>query len=135
MEDHVKARRFVVQLHAARTLHYDFRLERQGVLKSWAVPKGLAEEAGVNRLAIEVEDHALAFGDFEGQIPQGQYGAGQISIYDKGEYDSLFWSENLIEVYLHGQRYLGRFRIKRFPRRGAKYWLIDRVGNQRLRQE
>lgn len=79
--------RFVIQEHSARTLHFDFRLERDGVFKSWAIPKGLPERQGVRRLAIRVADHTLAFGDFEGTIPEGEYGAGNVEIWDRGTYE------------------------------------------------
>ena len=116
--------RFVVQKHAARTLHYDFRLERDGVFKSWAIPKGVPERSGQRRLAVQVEDHTLEFGTFEGQIPEGEYGAGQIEIWDQGTYDIVDWKEDNVLFSLHGQRYQGRFRIIRFPRGGARAWLL-----------
>ncbi len=118
--------RFVVQKHAARTLHYDLRLERDGVFKSWAVPKGIPERAGDKRLAIQVEDHALEFGDFEGTIPEGEYGAGEIEIWDHGVYEIDDWREGDIQFTLHGQRYRGRYRLVRFARGGPRAWLLIR---------
>jgi bifunctional non-homologous end joining protein LigD len=87
---------FTSEKHHARTLHYDLRLEKDGVFQSWAVPKGVPEEVDVKRLAIQVDDHALEFGDFEGEIPAGEYGAGHVEIWDRGTYESASWSDDVV---------------------------------------
>jgi bifunctional non-homologous end joining protein LigD len=118
---------FVVQKHEARQLHFDFRLEKEGVLKSWAVPKGVPEKQGEKRLAIQVEDHALEFGKFEGTIPEGQYGAGTVEIWDRGTYETEQWTDDVIVFVLHGQRLRGRYNLVRFPRGGTNAWLMVRA--------
>jgi len=115
---------FVVQEHHARRLHYDFRLERLGVLKSWAVPKGLPEEPGDKRLAVETEDHPLEYRGFEGTIPPGQYGAGTVTIWDKGSYELLVWNDKKIEFILSGERLKGRYALVRFNKAGPKQWIL-----------
>ena len=102
------APRFVVQRHAARSLHYDFRLERDGVLASWAVPKGIPLEPGQRVLAVHVEDHPLDYAAFEGEIPAGQYGAGTVEIWDRGTYELLEQKrDGGLTVHLHGKRLEG----------------------------
>ncbi len=102
-------RRFVVQEHQARTLHYDFRLERGGVLVSWAVPKGPPEATGQRRLAVRTEDHPVEYIDFEGEIPEGEYGAGTVEVWDRGHYQERLWTEEEIKITLHGQRLEGNY--------------------------
>ena len=118
--------RFVVQKHRARTLHYDFRLEKDGVFKSWAVPKGIPETVGTRRLAVQVPDHPLEYGSFEGTIPEGQYGAGTVEIWDGGTYDLLEWSDDAISFILHGRRLQGTYSLVRFHRKGPRDWLVFR---------
>jgi len=103
---------FVVQRHDARRLHYDFRLERDGVLASWAVPKGIPLEPGVRALAVHVEDHPLDYGSFEGEIPTGQYGAGTVEIWDRGTYDLVEEKrDGGLTVRLHGERLDGTWTL------------------------
>ncbi len=110
--DHKGAPTFVVQRHDARRLHYDFRLERDGVLASWAVPKGVPLEPGVRALAVHVEDHPLDYGGFEGEIPKGQYGAGSVEIWDSGTYELLEEKrDGGLTVRLHGKRLEGTWTL------------------------
>jgi DNA ligase D-like protein (predicted 3'-phosphoesterase) len=114
--------RFVIQKHYATHLHYDFRLEMDGVLKSWAVPKDPPTESGVKRLAVQVEDHKVSYVDFEGTIPEGMYGAGKVEIWDKGTYTLKHRSKDKIEFTLHGKKLVGDYVLIRF--RGVKNWLF-----------
>jgi DNA ligase D-like protein (predicted ligase)/DNA ligase D-like protein (predicted 3'-phosphoesterase) len=118
---------FVVQEHHSHKLHYDLRLERDGVLKSWAVPKGIPEAAGEKHLAVAVEDHPLEYGSFEGEIPKGEYGAGTVTIWDSGTYDTKHWDEKKIEVILHGGRLDGMYVLVKFGRASKNDWLLFRV--------
>jgi DNA ligase D-like protein (predicted 3'-phosphoesterase) len=115
---------FVVQEHHARRLHYDFRIESEGVLKSWAVPKGIPENPDQKRLAVKTEDHPLKYADFEGTIPEGQYGAGTVKIWDRGSYEPKVWDENMIEFTLKGQKLRGRYVLVRLKKAGEKNWLM-----------
>jgi DNA ligase D-like protein (predicted ligase)/DNA ligase D-like protein (predicted 3'-phosphoesterase) len=115
---------FVVQEHHARRLHYDLRLEKDGVLKSWAVPKGIPESTDEKRLAVETEDHPLGYADFEGEIPKGQYGAGTVKIWDKGVYEVKIWNEKMVEFTLKGNKLKGRYVLVRMRKAGEKDWLL-----------
>src|SRR5712671_1664400 len=118
------APRFVVQEHHARSLHWDFRLERDGVLVSWAVPKGVPPDPKKNHLAVHVEDHPVSYINFAGEIPAGEYGGGQVSIWDEGTYETEKWSEREVMVVLHGQRVQGRYVLFRT---NGKNWMIHRM--------
>ena len=126
------ANRFVIQKHAASRLHYDFRLEMDGTLKSWAVPKGVPYTKGEKRLAVQVEDHPVSYINFEGTIPKGQYGGGTVMVWDKGNFKALTPTPlqdleggklhfELEGKKLHGEWYLVRLR-------DAKQWLLIRGG-------
>ena len=119
---------FVVQRHQARSLHYDFRLERNGVLVSWAVPKGVPLEPGVRALAVHVEDHPLDYGGFEGEIPRGEYGAGTVEIWDRGTYELLEEKrDGGLTVRLHGKRLEGTWTLIPAHLDGKeKNWLLVR---------
>ncbi len=104
---------FVVHKHHARRLHYDLRLEKGGVARSWAVPKEPPTQPGVRRLAVPVEDHAVEYMEFEGTIPEGRYWAGKVEIWDRGEYEGREWTERKIVVELRGERLRGGYGLVR----------------------
>ncbi len=114
---------YVIQKHQATHLHYDLRLEKDGVLKSWAVPKEPPTEKGVKRLAMMVEDHPLEYVGFEGTIPKGEYGAGTVEVWDRGTYETEVWGENEIVVNIHGTRLNGRYCLVKF-RKERNSWLL-----------
>jgi bifunctional non-homologous end joining protein LigD len=118
---------FVVQEHHARARHFDFRLEKDGVLRSWAVPKGPPVAAAERHLALEVEDHPLESGAFQGVIQSGRYGAGTVRIWDRGECEIREWTEHRIVFVLHGQWLRGCFGLIRLPGVGPRHWLFLRM--------
>ena len=127
---------FVVQKHAAKKLHYDFRLEVAGVLKSWAVPKGPSLNPKDKRLAVPTEDHPLEYADFEGVIPAGEYGAGTVMVWDFGPYRNLTEKEGQkiplaeavdhghVKVWLEGKKLKGGFALTRFKKSPDESWLL-----------
>lgn len=122
-------RRFVVQEHHASHLHWDFRLEMDGVLKSWALPKGMPSRKGEKRLAVQTEDHPVEYIDFEGEIPEGEYGAGTVSIWDSGTYRLKERSADKIEFFLEGSKSRGRYVLVRFKGQ-EKNWLMIKLGEE-----
>jgi DNA ligase D-like protein (predicted 3'-phosphoesterase) len=129
---------FVVQQHDARNSHYDFRIEIEGILKSWAVPKGPSTDPRQKRLAIPTEDHPLDYADFEGTIPEGQYGAGTVLIWDRGPYRNLrrdkdrgglgmaeSYEDGKIEIWLEGQKIRGGYALIR--KGGEDRWLLVKM--------
>jgi bifunctional non-homologous end joining protein LigD len=119
------AGRFVVQEHDATRLHWDLRLERDGALVSWAIPNGIPQSPKENRKAVHVEDHPLDYIDFEGEIPEGNYGAGTVRIWDAGTYDCEKWEPKKIIVVFHGERLRGRYAL--FQTGSEKDWMIHRM--------
>jgi bifunctional non-homologous end joining protein LigD len=107
------APRFVVQEHHATRQHWDLRLEHEGVLASWAIPNGIPPDPADNRLAVRTEDHPLQYLEFSGVIPNGQYGAGTMTIWDAGVYELHKFSDDKVEVTFHGERLSGRYGL--FP--------------------
>lgn len=138
LQAHVDGLTFVVQKHEASQLHYDFRLELGGVLKSWAIPKGPSMNPSDRRLAMMVEDHPIDYRLFEGIIPPGNYGAGTVMIWDSGTYeakDISDWSseeatlkerleQGVLDIVMHGKKLKGAFTLRRFPTAGNKAWLL-----------
>ena len=125
------APRFVVQEHDATRLHWDLRLEHEGVLKSWALPRFFPGSTGDNRLAVRTEDHPVEYLTFHGDIPASQYGAGRMRIYDHGTYELLLWEEGKVEVELRGERLTGRWALFPIGRDGKdeRNWMIHRMGD------
>ncbi len=134
-----KRPRFVIQEHQASTHHFDFRLEVDGVLKSWAVPKGPSTNPREKRLAMAVEDHPLDYADFEGVIPKGQYGAGAVIVWDRGSYDNLTEADGRpkpiaqaladghLLIELHGQKLKGGYALQRLGSADDPKWLLVKV--------
>ena len=119
---------FVVQEHHAKHLHYDFRLEIEGVLKSWAVPKEPPKVKGVKRLAVAVADHDIDYANFEGKIPEGEYGAGKVKVWDKGRYKMISKHKSKIVFELKGKKLKGEYVLLRFEKAGPKNWLLFKKG-------
>ena len=129
-----RALHFVIQKHAASHLHYDFRLELDGVMKSWAVPKGPSLDPTVRRLAMEVEDHPISYNTFEGTIPKGEYGGGTVMLWDRGTYDAedgggaeslrRGYEKGELRFQMHGKRLRGGFVLARLRRPGRPQWLL-----------
>lgn len=141
-----KTLRFVVQQHRASSPHYDFRLEMGGVLKSWAVPKGPSLDPSVKRLAIQVEDHPFSYRSFEGTIPSGNYGAGDVIVWDEGTYSPMDFNgksknkadkqlreelqEEKIKFSLEGKKLKGDFALVKTRARGENTWLLMKLKDE-----
>lgn len=129
--DQKKAKRpiFVIQKHHARRLHYDLRLEKDGVLKSWAIPKEPPKAKGIKRLAIGVEDHELGYEHFQGRITEGMYGAGTVEIWDRGYYTPIKFQENEIIVELKGNKLKGTYCLIKMKSKipTDKNWLFFKI--------
>jgi DNA ligase D-like protein (predicted 3'-phosphoesterase) len=137
-----KKPRFVVQEHQARSHHFDFRLEVDGVLKSWAVPKGPSTDPRAKRLAMAVEDHPLDYADFEGVIPKGEYGAGAVIVWDRGTYHNLTEHDGTkkpvaqaledghLLIELHGRKLKGGYALQRLGAAGEPKWLLIKMRDE-----
>jgi bifunctional non-homologous end joining protein LigD len=123
---HKKANIFVVQKHAASHLHYDFRLAIDGVLKSWAIPKGPSLNPKEKRLAVMTEDHPLEYATFEGVIPEGEYGAGTVEIWDHGTWEAISLEKNKLHFRLFGKKLHGEWVLLKFAN-SQKNWLLIKV--------
>ena len=123
--------RFVIQEHHATRLHWDLRLEHDGVLASWAIPNGIPADPSDNRLAVHTEDHPLEYLDFHGDIPAGEYGAGSMTIWDHGTFETHLWDDKKVEITFHGERLSGRYGLFPIGQRGRegseKDWMIHRM--------
>ena len=125
--------RFVIQEHHAKKLHYDFRLEMDGVLRSWAVPKVPSKKSDIKRLAIQVDDHDLDYIGFEGEIEEGSYGAGKVKIWDNGMYELESRKENKIVFFLHGKKLDGRYTLLQM-KWGKDQWLLFKTKKEEKEQ-
>lgn len=138
-----KQPRFVIQRHDASSLHFDFRLEVDGVLKSWAVPKGPSPDPREKRLATPTEDHPMEYADYEGVIAEGEYGAGSVIVWDTGTYENLSerkgeelsmdeaLEDGHVKVLLHGEKLNGAYALTRFrEERGRDQWLLVKVNDE-----
>ncbi|KPK70245.1 DNA ligase [candidate division TA06 bacterium SM1_40] len=134
---------FVIQKHAARTLHYDFRLEVGGVLKSWAVPKGPSTDPRQRRLAVPTEDHPIEYAEFEGVIPDGEYGAGTVLVWDAGTYRNLraekegdgasmeqAIEQGMVEIWLDGKKLRGGYALVRTGGGDDRRWLLVKMKDE-----
>ena len=117
---HLKRRLNVIHKHSASHLHYDLRLEMNGALRSWAVPKEPPREKGTKRLAVSVEDHELGYARFQGTIPEGQYGAGEVEIWDDGYYIPIAVKENSIIADIHGEKLKGTYCLVKLKPKSEK---------------
>ena len=118
---------FVVHEHHATNLHFDLRLEMDGVLKSWAVPKSPPEAKGTKRLAIQVEDHPMEYADFHGIIPEGNYGAGTVKIWDNGTYEMLKKYSDKFIIEFHGKKLKGKYCLVKTTFRNKRSWLFFKM--------
>lgn len=119
---------FVVHEHQAHTHHWDLRLEMDGILKSFAIPKEPPTEPKIKRLAIQVEDHDLEYASFEGEIPEGEYGAGKVKIWDKGTFEIINKKDWKIIFRMNGKKMKGEYVLLRFKKAGEKEWLLFKKG-------
>ncbi len=137
---------FVIQKHDATTLHYDFRLQIDGVLVSWSIPKGPSTDPRERRLAIHTEDHPIEYAEFEGVIPEGEYGAGAVLVWDRGVFRNLrtdqgdesedgsslkaSLEEGKVEVWLEGEKLMGGYALIRSPKLGKNHWLLVKMNDE-----
>jgi bifunctional non-homologous end joining protein LigD len=128
-----KAPRFVVQEHSARRLHWDLRLEHGGAAVSWAIPNGIPDDPRENRRAVHVEDHPLEYMEFEGEIPPGEYGAGEVRIWDQGAYECHKWEEGKVVVSFAGERVHGKYALFRVG--DGRDWMIHRMDPPREQRD
>ena len=125
-------RRFVIQHHLATRLHHDLRLERGGTARSWALPKGLPDHPGVRHLAVQTEDHPIDYMSFSGEIPDGEYGAGPVRIWDGGTYSASEWTEDKVTFALDGNRHHGEWHLFRPSTAKPNQWLVTRKGDPEI---